>query len=294
MDVDNIINPFELLGLDHKTCTLNDVRKAYRNLAFVCHPDKGGAAQDMRIVHTAYKWISTQLTEVRDRGCESYEDKEKAFKDFLDSQVDEKLVPFKEVICDGLGYSDAIFDEVYRELCDDPSEIKRSFAKNWVEGVLSYRYECNFYNDTQCEDVRELVRKELQRYVNKFQETSIEHASIQHGYGDIMTKDDTTPINSFGKSEMIVYKEPASNDTLHPQVSGVQQVARMDDYTFGNLLDYRMAYQEVDMPTENLEDTPQLDDEQKLEQLLHERKEDADKFTSHQSRMQKVLKFPST
>lgn len=280
MDVDDIINPFELLGLDHKTCTINDVRKAYRNLAFVCHPDKGGAAQDMRTVHIAYKWVTKQLTEVNEKGNESYEDKEKAFKEFLESQADEKIVPFKEVICDGLGYSEAVFDEVYTELCDDPSDIKRSFAKNWVEGILSYRYECNFYNDAQCEDVRDIVRKELQRYVNKFQDTSMEHASIQHGYGEIMTNNETTPITSFGKSEMIIYQEPAHNDTLNAQLSGVNQVHRMDDYTFGNMLDYRLAYQEIDTTlSQEVVDVPKLDDEAKLQQYMDERNKESERIS---------------
>ena len=292
MNVDDIINPFELLGLDHKTCTLNDVRKAYRNLAFVCHPDKGGAAQDMRTVHTAYTWISRQLATVNERGNESFEEKEKSFKEFLDSQIDEKILPFKDVVCEALGYSEDMFNKIYDELCDDPSEVKRSFAKNWVEGVLSYRYECNFFNDAQCDDVALIVRKELQRYINKFQDMSIEHASVPHGYGSVMSTDDNTPITSFGKSEMIIYKEPAHNDMLHPQVRGLQQVDHMDDYTAGNMVDYRLAYQEVARNmTDEVVDTPRTDDAQQLQCLIQQRNSDVDEFITHQRELQKLYKF---
>jgi curved DNA-binding protein CbpA len=48
------IQPYELLGVTMKS-SLNDVRKAYYQLALLCHPDKGGNPQDMQLLHSAYK-----------------------------------------------------------------------------------------------------------------------------------------------------------------------------------------------------------------------------------------------
>lgn len=56
-----MLNPYDLLGLDVKTCTPADARRAYYALAQLAHPDKGGSASDMTMVHAAYAHVASQL-----------------------------------------------------------------------------------------------------------------------------------------------------------------------------------------------------------------------------------------
>ena len=60
----SLINPFELLGINEKS-TLKDARKAYYNIALLCHPDCGGDENSMRVLVNAYKFVEKQLKTVR-------------------------------------------------------------------------------------------------------------------------------------------------------------------------------------------------------------------------------------
>ena len=54
------INPYELLGLSVDS-NIKDLRKAYYEFSFLCHPDKGGNSEEMDVVHKSYKYIKNQL-----------------------------------------------------------------------------------------------------------------------------------------------------------------------------------------------------------------------------------------
>lgn len=59
-DDGSLINPYNLLGLTIKS-TPQEVRRAYYNLALLCHPDKGGSPKDMDIINSAYKYVIEQI-----------------------------------------------------------------------------------------------------------------------------------------------------------------------------------------------------------------------------------------
>ena len=56
----SLINPFQLLGVTTNS-TISELKKAYYQLALLCHPDKGGNNDDMRVVHQSYKYIKKQM-----------------------------------------------------------------------------------------------------------------------------------------------------------------------------------------------------------------------------------------
>jgi hypothetical protein len=69
------LDPFSLLGLSIES-SLQDARQAYRTLAVLAHPDKGGSADQMRTVASAYKFVQAQLqtaqsTRERNRSSET-------------------------------------------------------------------------------------------------------------------------------------------------------------------------------------------------------------------------------
>ena len=58
-----LINPYDLLGVKINS-TLSEIKKAYYNLALLCHPDKGGCKKDMDTIHQAYKYVIEQVNNI--------------------------------------------------------------------------------------------------------------------------------------------------------------------------------------------------------------------------------------
>ena len=90
---DKFINPYTLLGVK-TTSSISELKKNYYNLSLLTHPDKGGSADDFRIVYDAYQYIKPQLENVKDV---SYEELEQDFADFCSQQMEEKKPTFYEV-----------------------------------------------------------------------------------------------------------------------------------------------------------------------------------------------------
>lgn len=78
-----LVNPYDLLGATPNT-TPQQVRKAYYALACLCHPDRGGTAEQMCAVHHAYQYVYEQVSLNRD-GID-LETLEKEFADFCANQ----------------------------------------------------------------------------------------------------------------------------------------------------------------------------------------------------------------
>lgn len=285
MDQEDSINPFELLGVDHASCTPEDVRKAYRNLAFMCHPDKGGRAEDMRVLQTAYEWVTNQIAEVSERTKETYEQKEESFQAFLDAQADRKIPPFDTILVSGMGYTEELFEEIYDKCKTDDCMIRKTFAKQWVLCNMTLECKTKFYtNPDETYDVAALITRLVKEYCQQFQKQNTFHASIPHGYGDLLETsnghddDTTTPVaHSFGKMELIEYKEP--NGIFAHQglpTSSIERSDQMDDYTSGCMTDYCIAFKDTYQPLKELEDKypthPQPIDEQALLEYETQRK----------------------
>lgn len=96
------INPYALLGVTIDS-TPKEARTSYYHLALLMHPDKGGNAADMHMLHTAYLYVIEQLEGVN--RTRTFEDLDKAFREFCLN--DEKAM------------SD------YQRMCDFPEEIER-------------------------------------------------------------------------------------------------------------------------------------------------------------------------
>ena len=74
-----MINPYDIMNLTSES-TLKDLKKAYYDLALICHPDKGGQEEDMIVIHNAYKYIKEQLENCENVG--TYEELEDEFTSF--------------------------------------------------------------------------------------------------------------------------------------------------------------------------------------------------------------------
>lgn len=82
----SLIDPYGLLGATIDS-TRAEVKQAYYALSLLVHPDKGGSAADMIVVHNAYKYVIGQLSEVN--RTVTLEDLEERFAIFCNQQVTE-------------------------------------------------------------------------------------------------------------------------------------------------------------------------------------------------------------
>ncbi len=85
------MNPFDLLGVTIGS-TEAEARAAFRELALLAHPDKGGRAEEMRVLMHAYRYVVEQLAAVNH--TRTVEDLERGFAAFcLEQHKDEDLRP---------------------------------------------------------------------------------------------------------------------------------------------------------------------------------------------------------
>jgi curved DNA-binding protein CbpA len=89
----SIINPYELLGIDikRKDLTMKHVKKAYFEMALLCHPDKGGNESDMKVVQEAYEFIRDQMKNTSVLTDDNINKIENEFKKYCETQ--EKTIP---------------------------------------------------------------------------------------------------------------------------------------------------------------------------------------------------------
>lgn len=81
------LDPFELLGVS-TSCTPHQVRKAYMSLSLVAHPDKGGSAAQMAVVHNAYKFVSEQIGISAERSGRTVEELSEEFRRYCEVHND--------------------------------------------------------------------------------------------------------------------------------------------------------------------------------------------------------------
>lgn len=251
--MDDSISPYELLGLIPNKCTIHDVRKAYREIALICHPDKGGNADDMRVLQAAYEWIMNQLVAIQKN-----EQNFKAFQASVRESV--KVVPWSQVVEESSGLSKELFEQLYNKYSETP-EDNDALTKQFV-----YQYVCQriIYEMLSLDD----IEKEIREYLVKARDQKWSYASIQEGYGSCMSTCDDTR-QSFGKAEMIVYEQPQEI----PQRYGGEAIElplQLDDYTQDALCDYKNAYKSLHEPSQLQNDSNinfDFDDAYKMIQL---------------------------
>ena len=110
--MNNLINPFELLGVNINS-SISELKKNYYNLSLLVHPDKGGNDKDFQIIYSAYNYIKKQLINKENKET-TYEKLEGEFEEFLKEQT-EVYTPFYEI---------------YKETNDWLNEFNKEFENN--------------------------------------------------------------------------------------------------------------------------------------------------------------------
>lgn len=258
MDI-SMIQPFEFLGVTVKS-TITEIRQAYYRMALIVHPDRGGSTHDMHILQRCYEWIMQQMQLQKDI---SYEDIEKDFKTFLQTQCYSEDIPsLSEISIESHGMSIASIRSFYDSMGNtDESqflwflhEIKRELL---IQSYVSINAR-NFDVPTFLKNVYEHMKSSYKK---------IYHSSVPGGYTHIM-KEDT----SFGKKELISYEDKQTY--LPDKGAPLQLPEQMDDYSlYINPLfmqDYQQAFMEIPHELYKVEDK-ETSIEEALECLRTER-----------------------
>lgn len=134
----HFINPYQLLNVKPSS-SIQELKKAYRELALLCHPDKNGVDKDMIMVQNAYEYVRKEIEFGANRL--SYEDAESSFKNFCDNQVNaEKPFPdLADIIHDTHEYTkkfNAIFDENLKDESHFPMSYPSGYGDNMVKNEI--------------------------------------------------------------------------------------------------------------------------------------------------------------
>jgi len=267
-----MINPFELLGLEANSCTLLDLRKAYFNLALFCHPDKGGSANDMMHLQSAYMWVKEQLEIVQTMSKLSHNDVDQLYSEYKNAFPMSKVPNFINVASEALNYNKSDFvalcmtEEVPKQWIDQLYEaiLLRLYVHMHIDkdGGLAIPDELS---RTLWDVVRKEIREQCANWHSNSNTFDVGESSIPHGYGEVMDKfpalDIEQPItHSFGKRDVTLYEEPI-HATIDPiLLQAICSPKQLDDYSvFRNcepsMYDYTKAFEEAETITCNYSET---------------------------------------
>jgi len=265
------LDPYALLGVTLSSSPV-DVRRAYYRLALLVHPDKGGSAEEMAIVRTAYAWICRGLTAAATQAPVTLEPATADFQAFLASQVTERIRPLSDILAESFGISEANFADIFTAAAgatDTPAitlydQVYLRVAYQTIMSRLATVMEYSNAPDDPLPVFQELLSEFLKHHPTQ----EMFPSSVPGGYGDLMdasapaagtgaaADDALVPVtNDFGPRDLINYTEP---DGIFAKIAasapeGVPET--LADYTVYNTMgDYKTAFQVV--PTSLLSPDP--------------------------------------
>lgn len=232
------LQPYDVLGVTPAS-SIAELRKNYFQLALVCHPDKGGNAEDMRVITSCYQWILAQLHGMEAKEHKTYEDAQASFDTFLEAQGAKAVPSVMDVVLESIGISKeeigSYFDGMERKGCNAPLG---QGARDWfVQMVCRDLYIQSLGKDVVDQNrVAEICSYNLERISEHW--GSMYHASIPGGYGASMTDEAIAALA--GQKELVVYREPVA--AVGMQGASVEVPTSLDDYGIRGASDYQTAF----------------------------------------------------
>lgn len=218
----SLIQPYELLGVATNS-TVKDVRKAYYQLALLCHPDKGGNPEDMRMIQTAYEWIMAQISSIDIEY--TYEKAQQEFDDFVAAQNKNaaSLPSFTDVLMESNGLNEKEIREWYMSTGKDANHYVWFQRFLWQE-LLPHPH---FQESSRLE----CAERAYQRLMESLQ--SMTQMSVPHGYGSYTnhSQDETINIEHFPSKQLIIYTEQQPFVQRTDTYTDIHLRPQMDDYS---------------------------------------------------------------
>ena len=179
-----LINPFSLLGISSKSSP-SELKRAYYNLALMCHPDKGGDGKDMVVVSQAYQYVKGQLDNINETTYETLEDE---FQEFCKHQ--EEITP-------------PTFSSIFEETQDWIDDFNAQFEKQQIGTASDSR------NGTASDNMDGNI-SDSENTFNPFQRNP-----FQDGYGDLMDVSDINLDSIHNQEDLETMREKDTKENTH-------------------------------------------------------------------------------
>jgi len=263
----NLINPYRLLGVSFNS-TVPELKKAYYQLALLCHPDRGGNSEDMKVVHKAYKYIKEQMLNAN-YPLESYgtymshrslkgaptESSENLTKGQISLRVRKDIITYEDLeeefqkFCKEQEIKPPPFPAIFEETNDFVRKFNEEFESN--ENIIN-----NKYNPFK------------KGYDSLMEQTNIEETDYQK-LSNPSDPSECTIQNKF-TNQVIIYEEPQSLPNTYGSFLRYD-TENIDDFTENNgkisMTDYLKAYAP-------LEEMKPFEEEKDVNKLYEERLKD--------------------
>ena len=232
----SLINPFELFGLNiNKNINIKHVNQIYHNFAQLTHPDKGGKKEDFIMIHQAYKYIKEQV--VNSKEMKEMDVLEKEFEDFCKNNPIKKLPTLLDIRDDT-----ALFNQRFnKEFEKKMSEDKLNLFKNNGYGSIMDESDIILEEAEVRDDCFIKLDNKFTMEIQKYEEPE---SMPMDGYGSYQ-RFDVDEVNNFGNipQKLYDYKESHSEKNPTPKINDI------------------------------IEDKPITNLEEKVKEILKERKE---------------------
>lgn len=250
-----LIQPYELFGLTSKA-SASEVRKAYYNMALLCHPDRGGSAEDMTIINAAYEWICRGLV-----GVASVPEASIEYDELLAEYKPEHMPSFIELQGENYGFPRSAFQ------CDDDFMYKLVLMK--------WQNEPDAVKDATC--IVDYAAAYLCERLDPAVVAQTYPAAIPHGYSQLIAATAAGgDVASFSKTtDVVQYVEPVGRIREQTETAAVFAVPQLDDYSTETSTDYELAFSPAPALPPLPEDVPV-----NVEALMEQRRADDMSCTS--------------
>jgi hypothetical protein len=246
----DFINPYQLFGVTEDS-PIEDVRKAYYSVALLCHPDKGGHTEHMKVVTIAYKWICDQIA------CEL--EHRKTFEEYFGKEIQTVNIPnFTDIMVESMGYTKSFFKGICCGMSiTDPAIIEQLYIPNFNAMMTLYHHHLNtLYNNKANTDEQKSnipTRDEIVKYTRAFLSEYLDNPkylyrseiyvpmSIPHGY-NTESQQETYDSGVYTKT-IAVYKDP--HVTPRKTEASLENKEHLEDYSIDAPIamnDYQEAF----------------------------------------------------
>ena len=157
------INPFELLGVTVDS-TIAELKKSYYSLSLLCHPDKGGNADDMNTLAMSYKYLCDQLEHKTEK---TYEEIEAEFEAFCAEQQATPPPDFAEIYGDAVEGFNREFDATAAAATATATATVNPFGREYGYGELM---ESSERNDDDDDDANAILRNTFSQEIQIYKE----------------------------------------------------------------------------------------------------------------------------
>ena len=147
-EINNNIDPYQILKCQ-KGCDIEDIKKSYRKLALIHHPDRGGNPHNFQLITQAYLSVIEEYKKTQREN--SYMELKNSSNDFMKNQSDN---PKQNINMNNDNFNLKLFNKIYMEnrLSDPNDEGYNDWYKdvNEEEGdqpkIFSEKFNINVFN----------------------------------------------------------------------------------------------------------------------------------------------------